>query len=402
MLSNKCGENRQLQAIASRVAGATLALGIALAPHGVDHVHAFTEEQKLIAEAWRVVDQGYIDRTFNHQDWFKVRMKAVKHQYNSREEAYATIKKMLASLNDPYTRFLSPDQLESLTSTTTGELAGIGITFFPGTENGLQILSVEDGGPAAKSGLKAKDKITEIDGEETEELSPDEAAARIRGEPGTLVSVTVDRSSESKTFNIERRQLRIKSVVHELQTSPSGRKVGYIRIKAFNAGTADDAREAVEDLKRQGAEEYVLDLRNNPGGYFPAGVEVARLFLDQGATIAYVVNNRGIQDEYQNGTEATVHEPLVVLVNKATASASEVLAGALKDNNRAVLVGEKTFGKGVVQTVSPLSDGSGLAVTIAKYETPKHNEVNKIGIAPNISRTCPDEASFVTCLPDGF
>jgi carboxyl-terminal processing protease len=144
-------------------------------------------------------------------------------------------------------------------------------------------------------------------------------------------------------------------------------------------------------------------LRNNPGGYFPAGVDVARLFLKGSRPIVYVVDKNGIQDEIDSGGDGLIlNEPLVVLVNKATASASEILAGALQDSGRAKLVGQQTFGKGVVQTVTPLSDGSGLAVTVARYETPAHKNINKIGITPDVKSDCAADAPAAVCLPDGI
>mmetsp|Transcript_13958 Transcript_13958/g.20280 ORF Transcript_13958/g.20280 Transcript_13958/m.20280 type:complete len:429 (+) Transcript_13958:132-1418(+) len=400
------GENRNRSFFAG--AAGALAASVVIWSGAVTNTTSFalTDEQKLIAEAWRVVDQGYIDRTFNNQDWFKIRMKAVKKQYKDRQEAYQAIRKIVSSLDDPYTRFLSPDQLESLTSTTTGDIAGIGLELYPGgTKAGLQVLNVEEEGPAFRNGLKPDDVIIEIDGEETTELTPDEGAARIRGSPGTTVVLTVQRTTDKQeelNLKIVREQLKLKSVTQSVKISPENRKVGYVKIKSFNGSTADDVKAALENLKKQGAQEYVVDLRNNPGGYFPAGVEVAQLFLDEGSTVAFVINSKGIQDEYMSSMPAVTRDPVAVLINKNTASASEVLAGALKDNNRAVLIGEKSFGKGVVQTVSPLSDGSGLAVTIAKYETPNHKEVNKVGIFPDISKTCPQDETFVQCLPDGF
>lgn len=365
--------------------------------------HALTEPQKLVAEAWRIVDQSYVDRTFNNHDWFKVRMKAVKRAYASVDEGYGAIRDILSLLDDPYTRFLTPNQYSSLTSSASGDLAGVGVEMFPVRVDGaLMITSAVEKSPAERGGVRANDVISTIDGEETEGLTPDEAAARIRGKPGTSVQLDLIRDKgkgEEYVLDLRRESLKLKSVKHEL-LKPG---LGYVKIKQFNSATADDMRAALDDLRAQKASRFVLDLRNNPGGYFPAGVDVARLFYKGGKPIVFVVDKNGIQDEMDSAVDGEFsNEPLVVLVNKATASASEILAGALQDSGRAKLIGQQTFGKGVVQTISPLSDGSGLAVTIARYETPGHKNINKIGIAPDVTSDCAADAAALTCIPDGL
>jgi carboxyl-terminal processing protease len=158
--------------------------------------------------------------------------------------------------------------------------------------------------------------------------------------------------------------------------------VGYLRLSQFNGNAAEKLAEAIQTLKDQGAEAYLLDLRNNPGGLLQAGIEIARLWLPQG-TVVYTVNRQGILDSFESFGQAITDAPLVVLVNEGTASASEILAGALQDNGRATLVGSTTFGKGLIQSLFDLSDGAGLAVTVAKYETPAHHDINKLGITPD-------------------
>jgi carboxyl-terminal processing protease len=364
---------------------------------------ALTEPQKLVAEAWRIVDQSYVDRTFNNHDWFKIRMKAVKRAYASVDEGYGAIRDMLALLDDPYTRFLTPDQYVSLTSSASGDLAGVGVEMFPSRIGGkLMITSAVDNSPAERGGVRPSDVITLIDGEDISDLTPDEAAARIRGKPGTSVQLTLvrDRGTGAEvTMNLKREALKLKSVKHEM-LRPS---VGYVKIKQFNSSTADDMSSALQDLRAQHATKYVIDLRNNPGGYFPAGVDVARLFLKGNRPIVYVVDKNGIQDEIDTAVDGIIsQEPVVVLVNKATASASEILAGALQDSGRAKLVGQQTFGKGVVQTVTQLSNGSGVAVTIARYETPKHRNIYKVGITPDVKSECEPDSPPTMCLPDNL
>lgn len=364
---------------------------------------ALSEPQKLVAEAWRIVDQSYVDRSFNNHDWFKVRMKAVKRAYADVDEGYSAIRNMLSLLEDPYTRFLTPNQYTSLTSSASGDLAGVGVEMFPTrVDNQLMVTSAVDNSPAERSGVRTNDIITLIDGEDISELSPDEAAARIRGNPGTTVQLELRRdkgNGEEYVIDLKRESLKLKSVKHAL-LKPS---VGYVKIKAFNSSTAEDVKSALEDLRAQKAKRYILDLRNNPGGYFPAGVDVARLFFRGEKPIVFVVDKNGIQDEIDSATDGMIRdEPLLVLVNKATASASEILAGALQDSGRAKLVGQQTFGKGVVQTLTPLSDGSGIAVTVARYETPAHRNINKIGITPDVQKDCTADTEVLMCVPDEF
>jgi carboxyl-terminal processing protease len=161
-------------------------------------------------------------------------------------------------------------------------------------------------------------------------------------------------------------------------------KIGYVRLSQFNANAAAEVAHSIARLEKQGAEAYILDLRNNPGGLLQAGIEIARLWLNEG-TVVYTVNRQGVMGSFEATGDALTSDPLVVLVNQGTASASEILAGALKDNDRATILGEKTFGKGLIQSLFDLSDGSGLAVTVARYETPAHHDINKLGITPDVS-----------------
>lgn len=389
--------------MSSRSRGASLAIAAAAAAFLAQAPAALSlsDAQKLVAEAWRAVDQAYVDRTFSGQDWFRVRQRAVKRAYESMDEGYGAIRTMLASLGDPYTRFLTPDQYASLVSTATGDLVGVGVQMFPAPVEGrIVVTGPMDGSPAARAGVRPRDAISYIDGEDVEGLSPDDAAARIRGPPGSDVAITVKRDEgkgEETTLVMKRERLRLQSVS---ASSLNNGKVTYLRIKQFNEHTAEDVKAALEQAKGNKRGSIVLDLRNNPGGYFSGGVDVARLFLKSGDPIVYVLDKNGIQDEIDAISDGLASDsPMVVLVNKGTASASEILAGALKDNGRATLVGEKTFGKAVVQTVSPLSDGSGIAITVARYETPKHSDINKVGIFPNVEAPCAMDAEVVSCLP---
>ncbi len=345
---------------------------------------ALTEEQQLLSEAWRIVNYAYVDDSFNQQNWWMARQKAIKQPLSNREATYTAIQNMLKSLEDPFTRFLKPDQYRSLQVNTSGELQGVGLQIALDAETGeLQVVAPIDGSPAAKAGIRSRDRILEIDGIQSAQLTLDEAAARMRGAAGTAVTLLVQREGKTpEEIKLVRSRIALNPVYAALDSSRSSVPVGYIRLSQFSANAPTELANAVAKLEKQGAQAYLLDLRNNPGGLLQAGIEIARMWLDEG-TIVYTVNRQGILGSFEASAPALTHAPLVVLVNQGTASASEILAGALQDNGRAQLVGARTFGKGLIQSLFDLSDGSGLAVTVAKYETPSHHDINKLGITPD-------------------
>ncbi|MCF4966307.1 carboxyl-terminal processing protease CtpA [Nostoc sp. CMAA1605] len=345
---------------------------------------ALTEEQKLVSEVWRIVNHAYLDDTFNHQNWSAVRQKALEKPFKDQKAAYVAIQNMLKSLDDPFTRFLDPEQYRSLQVNTSGELTGVGLQIALNPETGrLEVVSPIEGSPADKAGIRPRDRILKIEGTSTDNLALDEAAARMRGPIGSLVTLLIEREGDGeREVRIVRDRIALNPVVAELRSSPQGKSIGYLRLTQFNANASTELAHAITSLEKKGADAYILDLRNNPGGLLQAGIEIARLWLDAG-TIVYTVNRQGIQGSFDAFGPALTKDPLAILVNQGTASASEILAGALQDNHRATLVGETTFGKGLIQSLFELSDGSGLAVTIAKYETPNHRDINKLGIKPD-------------------
>ncbi|WP_138497053.1 carboxyl-terminal processing protease CtpA [Nostoc sp. PA-18-2419] len=345
---------------------------------------ALTAQQKLVSEVWRVVNRTYLDETFNHQNWAAVRQKVLEKPLSDSNAAYTAIQTMLKSLDDPFTRFLDPEQYRSLQVNTSGELTGVGLQIALNAETGrLEVVAPITGSPADKAGIKPRDRILKIEGIPTENLTLDEAAAKMRGPSGSLVTLLIERDGEAETeIRLRRSRIALNPVVSELRVSPKGTPIGYLRLTQFNANASMELAHTISSLEKKGAAAYILDLRNNPGGLLQAGIEIARLWLDSG-TIVYTVNREGIQGSFEASGPALTSDPLVILVNQGTASASEILAGALQDNGRAQLVGETTFGKGLIQSLFELSDGSGLAVTIAKYETPKHRDINKLGIKPD-------------------
>ncbi len=350
---------------------------------GVPSASAFTPEQQLVLQAWRTVNQAYYDESFNHQNWWLTRDRTMKQQFPTEEAAYEAITKMIATLDEPFTRLLRPEQYRSLKVNTAGELSGVGLQI--GVKAGsksIEVLSPIPGSPAAQAGILPHDTIVEIDAVPTSELTLDTAAVRMRGETGTNVSLIVQTADQApRELILIRRKIELNPVTAELHTE-NGRKIGYLRLAQFSAKAAQELGENITKFKKQGVTGYVLDLRNNPGGLVQAGVEIARQWMNEG-TIVYTVDRRGAIESIDSTGTALTDAPLVVLVNEGTASASEILAGALQDNGRAKLVGTKTFGKGLIQSLFDLTNGSGLAVTVAKYETPNHHDIHKLGITPD-------------------
>jgi carboxyl-terminal processing protease len=348
---------------------------------------AFTDEQKVILQSWRLVNQSYLDSTFNEQNWWKVREDLIKRPLNNREQAYKAIEEMLASLDEPFTRLLRPEQYHNLQISTSGELSGVGLQININPENShLEVVAPLADSPAEVAGVQPKDWIMSIDGVDSSTLSLDEAAAKMRGKVGTEVSLTLlpfgKELQEKKTVSLIREKISLSPVSLNLDTHTGSIPIGYIRLNQFSANAAQEISNAITNLEKQGAKAYILDLRNNPGGLLQAGIEIARLWVDEG-TIVYTVNRQGNLDSFTAPGPALTDSPLVVLVNQGTASASEILAGALQDNQRATLIGEKTFGKGLIQSLFELPDGAGLAITVAKYETPNHKDIHKLGIMPD-------------------
>jgi carboxyl-terminal processing protease len=342
--------------------------------------------KEVIDQTWQIVFRDYLDISgkYKPEQWRSLRRDVLAKSYGSTKEAYEAIRGMLGSLDDPYTRFLDPREFKEMQIDTSGELSGVGIQLSLDKETkNLVVVSPIEGSPASRAGVQPKDVIVAIDGKPTKGMSTEDAVKLIRGQAGTSVTLTLKRKAQTLEVPLTRERIELHAVDHQINTSADGVKVGYIRLKQFNATATKDMRQAVKDLEEKGAQGYVLDLRSNPGGLLMASVEIARQWLNEG-TIVSTKTRDGIQDVKRANGRALTSKPMVVLVNEGSASASEILSGALQDNNRAVLVGQKTFGKGLVQSVRGLSDGSGMTVTIAKYLTPSGRDIHKYGIAPDV------------------
>ncbi|HBH72674.1 MAG TPA: peptidase S41 [Synechococcales bacterium UBA10510] len=343
--------------------------------------------KEVMDQAWQIVFRDYLDINgkYTPDHWRHLRRDILAKSYGTPKDAYDSIRGMLATLDDPYTRFLDPREFKEMQIDTSGELSGVGIQLSIDKQTkDLVVISPLDGSPASRAGVMPKDTIIAIDSKPTKGMSTEDAVKLIRGQAGTSVNLTLKRNGQSIEVKLIRERIELHAVEHKMNASPNGVKVGYIRLKQFTATATKDMRLALQDLEGKGAQGYVLDLRSNPGGLLMASVEIARQWLNEG-TIVSTKTRDGIQDVKRANGHALTAKPLVVLVNEGSASASEILSGALQDNSRAVLVGQKTFGKGLVQSVRGLSDGSGMTVTIAKYLTPSGRDIHKHGIDPDVS-----------------
>lgn len=290
----------------------------------------------------------------------------------------SAINGMLQDL-DPYSSYLSPDEYEEMQVEFEGEFGGIGIVITV-RENKLTIVSPIKNTPGERAGLKAGDVIKAIDGQLTSEISQQKAVDLMRGEPGTHVTLTILRDEEEEfDVDITRANIEVPYVEHNMETD----KIGYVSIAQFAKDVGYKTEEAINDLKSQGAKALILDLRSNPGGILDEAVKVASNFIDQGTVVT--VKSRRSEDEVfyvRNDIEAN-DLPVIVLINEGSASASEIVAGAISDTDRGKLLGQKTFGKGTVQTVIPLGDGSALRLTTARYYTPNGTFIHEKGIEPD-------------------
>ena len=342
--------------------------------------------KEIIDQVWQIIYRDFLDYSgkYKAEDWIKLRKEILSTKYFDNDEAYIAIKDMLTELDDPYTRFLDPKEFNEMRIDTTGELMGVGIQIsLDEVTNQIVVVSPIDGTPAFLAGIKPKDIIVSIDGKPIDGLSIDRTVKLIRGKKGTKVELGIIRDEELLNISLIRDRIEINVVDSRINNTVSGAKIGYVRLKQFNAKSPKEMSLSINKLEKQQPLGYVLDLRSNPGGLLEASIEIARQWINTGIIVSTKTKD-GITDIRKAKSRALTNRPVVVLIDEGSASASEILSGAIKDNKRGVLVGKKTFGKGLVQSVRSLSDGSGLTVTVAKYLTPSGKDINKNGIAPDI------------------
>ncbi len=342
--------------------------------------------KEIIDQVWQIIYRDFLDYSgkYKAEDWIKLRKQILSTKYFDNDEAYIAIKDMLKELDDPYTRFLDPKEFNEMRIDTTGELMGVGIQIsLDEVTNQIVVVSPIEGTPAFLAGIKPKDIIVSIDSKPIEGMSIDSTVKLIRGEKGTKVELGIIRDKKLLNISLIRDRIQINVVDSRINNTVSGAKIGYLRLKQFNAKSPKEMSFSINKLEKQQPFGYVLDLRSNPGGLLEASIEIARQWINTGIIVSTKTKD-GITDIRKAKSRALTNRPVVVLIDEGSASASEILSGAIKDNKRGVLVGKKTFGKGLVQSVRSLSDGSGLTVTVAKYLTPSGKDINKNGIEPDM------------------
>jgi carboxyl-terminal processing protease len=339
--------------------------------------------EQLYRKAWMLIQDMYFDKKYgdgmgkSSQDWGRWR-----HRYDGKlktaDDAHKAIETMVSSLGDPYTRFLSEEAFTEEKSQIEAHLFGVGMQLGMNKEHKVVVIAPIQDTPAYRAGVHPGDEIIEVDKKPVKGQSLDQVVKQIRGLPGSQVNITFLRGPDKVTKTMTRAEVPIRAVAN-VETLPGN--VGYIRLDSFISHKADEEmRDALK--KVSGTKGLILDLRNNPGGLLANAIQIANMFLDHGVIVSTID-----ADGYKNSTIASHHPisnlPMVILINQGSASASEILSGALHDNHRALLVGQKTFGKGLVQSINKLEDGSGINITIAKYLTPNDTDIHKSGIVPD-------------------
>lgn len=319
-------------------------------------------------------------------------MKLLKRNYNGEVDNHqlfdGALKGMVESVGDPYTVYLNKKDFQQLSEMTVGSFGGIGIVFGKRGNDYVVISALEDN-PGAKAGIKSGDIITAIDDKSTREMNMEQVANKIRGKYGTTVTLELkDKEGKLRKVNVVRAEIKNPSVAGQMLANT---KIGYIRIAIFNENTGDDFAKKYAELEKQGMQALVLDLRENPGGILDAGVDVARMLVPKGPIVS-VIDKNGNKFEETSSMEK-VKYPLAVLVDHGSASASEIVAGAIKDTKSGKLFGVKTFGKGSVQSVYSLDNNTAVKITVAKYYTPSGVSIHNVGIEPDVKVELPDDAT---------
>ncbi len=348
-------------------------------------VLALNDGQQLILESWSLVNEGYLNTTkFDEIKWRKLRQKALEKNISNSEEAYSAIEEMLIPLGDPYTRLLRPTDYSAMKASNLGsEINGVGLQLGARSEDGqIVVISSLEGSPAADAGITSGTVLLKVNGDSPNNLGLEATASRLRGETGSQVVVELKQpNKDPEEITLERRVVDLRPVRTKRLRNDS-HTIGYLRITQFSEGVPAQVKEALAELSEKDAEGLILDLRNNSGGLVSSGLAVADNFLSN-KPIVETKKRDGLSNAIPASEETLYDGPMVTLINGGTASASEILAGALKDNGRSKLIGAKSFGKGLIQSLAALSDGSGLAITVASYLTPSGRDIQNEGIEPD-------------------
>lgn len=303
------------------------------------------------------------------------------------------IKGYIEGLGDPYTEYISKEDMDSYLDDTMGNFVGIGIYMIKNTQyDKIQVLSTIKGGPAEKAGIQAGDLIVSVDGVEYKADDMTTASNNIKGEEGTKVTVEILRGTETIKYDLTREKVKVNQVEGKVILN----NIGYIKFTSFDETTAEDFKAKYEELSKQNIKSLIIDLRNNGGGIVDQALEIADYIADKDSVLLYEVDKNNKETVKKASQDPIINMPIIILTNENTASASEILAGALKDLGKAKIVGTTTYGKGVIQQILKLNDGSGLKITIEEYQTPNRNKINKVGIEPDEKVELPEtvENSF--------
>ena len=308
------------------------------------------------------------------------------------------LKGYVEALGDPYTEYYTKEEMEKLMDTTNGNYVGIGIYMLVDKEKQtIVVLKPMENSPAEQAGILAGDIITKVDGEGYTLDTITEVSNKIKGKAGTKVKLEIKRG-EKETFEIEVERKKI--LISHINTKVLKDNIGYIYISDFDGGCADEFTQKYKELKKQGIEKLIIDIRNNVGGIVDEAINIFKLITDKGDTLLITKDKNENEKITKNDKDPIINMPIVVLTNEYSASASEIMTGALKDNEKATIIGTITYGKGVIQTIHTLADGSGLKITTNEYYTPKYYKINKVGIEPNIKVDVPEEYKNKTTIPE--
>lgn len=313
-------------------------------------------------------------------------------EINEEDLTNGAIKGYIAGLNDPYTEYFTKEEMEEFTVDVFGNFVGIGVNMLNNTtDNTIVVLSPIKGSPAAKAGIQPGDIITKVDGiaYKGEDLS--EASNKIKGEKGTTVKLEIIRDNKTIELEIKRESIKINHVEGEVLEN----NIGYLSLNTFDDGCAEEFEEQYKELEKKNIKGLIIDVRSNGGGLVDEALEIAELIAPKDATLLITVNKNQKEEVEKSSKKPIIEMPIIMLTNSGTASASEILAGALKDNNKAKIVGTKTYGKGVIQELITLKDGSGIKITTAEYYTPNRNKINKVGIEPDVVVELPKQTQNV-------
>lgn len=341
----------------------------------IENTNTHISYQKLFDNTWNEIKNNYYDASLNNQIWYRWK-EHYRGKIKTEADAKVAINTMIASLNDPYSKYLDSKEYQEQNTSIASKIVGIGVNI-SSISGKIKIMNVVEGSPAQSANLQPNDIIFAVDGKEISGMPITEVANLVKGKENSIVEITILRNDEKFTKKITRKEIKIKTVKASVD-----KNIGYIQISTFvSQTTPNDFLDALE--KTQKTDGLILDLRGNTGGLLPNAVFIANLFINDGNIVSIVGRDGYKHDIKAQDLDYKINKPLIILIDGASASASEILSGALKDYKKAILLGTKTYGKGMVQKIIPLQNNTGLNLTIAKYLTPNGNDINKKGIEPD-------------------